>query len=114
MNSAPSDTKKHYSLFYVQLPYSCQLLDIKDLSRRFLSTQFSIGIQCMDCFYLEIMKKFEYKMVHQDREKLYTNVDIIFKHDIPFANRLGDEGWELIQVEQLGDSTYFYFKREKQ
>ena len=71
------------------------------------------------------MKKFEYKMVHRDNEKLQTAVGILsggnwnakwsdHPADIPFANKLGEEGWELVQVQQLGTSSYFFFKREKQ
>lgn len=71
------------------------------------------------------MKKFEYKMVHRDNEKLQKAVGILSGSiysakwsdtpaDIPFANRLGDEGWELVHIQSQGTSSYFFFKREKQ
>ena len=71
------------------------------------------------------MKKFEYKMVHRDNEDLQREVGILSggtfgakwsdsPADLPFANKLGDEGWELIHIQSQGTSSYYFFKREKQ
>lgn len=70
------------------------------------------------------MKKFEYKIAVLNQRELHTDIGKDpgslweFKSDkpknIPFANKLGDDGWELVEMFKEQAWYYFTFKREKQ
>ena len=70
------------------------------------------------------MKKFEHKIVMLDNDKLWTDIGLQGKGifggkecdmaPLPFANQLGDEGWEMVSVVQYSLSTAYFFKREIQ
>jgi hypothetical protein len=70
------------------------------------------------------MKKFEYKIAVLTQFELHTDIGKIpgsdweFTSDkpknIPFANKLGDDGWELVGMFKEQARYFFTFKREKQ
>lgn len=69
------------------------------------------------------MKKYEYKLVVLNRAGLfkeinYPNISGDWSnrppYDLAFANKLGDEGWELVNFQCENHKYLFTFKREKQ
>ncbi|MDC3402698.1 hypothetical protein OAX38_00685 [Flavobacteriaceae bacterium] len=68
------------------------------------------------------MKKFQHKIVVLTQREVHldigkepgSNWGEELPYDLPFANKLGDDGWELVNFHKESAYYYFFFKREKQ
>jgi len=66
------------------------------------------------------MNKFEHKMVVFNQREMHldigkepgSNWGNETPFDLRFANKLGDEGWELVQFQKEGTLYFFTFKRK--
>lgn len=68
------------------------------------------------------MKKYAYKMIMRNNDKTWQGLGLqsggMFGSsnrepvDITFANRLGQEGYEMFQVVQYGTESAYYFRKE--
>ncbi|MGC6421869.1 MAG: hypothetical protein ACON43_03570 [Flavobacteriaceae bacterium] len=68
--------------------------------------------------------KYEYKMIIKESESLHKEIGAYvggtfsLKNsdtpvDIPFANELGEQGFECFHVNQVAMDSWFYFRRVK-
>ena len=65
--------------------------------------------------------KYAYKMIMLDNETLWKDIGIMQggwtsknseePAEIPFANELGEDGWEMFQVVQYALNSCYYFRK---
>ena len=69
------------------------------------------------------MKKYAYKMIFRDNENMWKEVgaqtggSFSLRNnpnpvDMEFANKLGEDGFEMFQVVQYGLNSAYYFRKE--
>ena len=65
--------------------------------------------------------KYEYKMAKLNNEDLWQKIGIQGKNiftsnseepvSLPFADKLGEDGWEMFQVVGWGSNSAYYFRK---